>query len=194
MICTRTNGITINSSERPNMPCGNSRLSQPRWRISKLSGAGATGGSAGSAGSATTPPSLGLEDIAGAAHGLQVTRITWIALDLAAQPGHLHVDIADVAAERCGLRQLLPRHRLAGPLCQDREEPGLGRRQMHVVAAARQLAATPVEAKSAETDRAFGAVGGRPPLQDVADAQHQFARLERLCQVVVGAPFEAVDP
>src|SRR5438128_3755987 len=114
MICTRTNGITISSSERPNMLCGNSRLSQPRWRISKLSDAGAAGSSAGAAGSATAAPSLGLEDIAGAAHGLQVTGITRVALDLAAQPGHLHVDIADGAAARRRLRQLLARHRLAG--------------------------------------------------------------------------------
>src|SRR5439155_20331384 len=187
MICTRTSGITISSSERPNMLCGSSRLSQPRWRISKPSDAGAAVSSAGSAGSATTAPLLGLEDIAGAAHGLQVAWIARIALDLAAQPGHLHVDIADIAAERRRLRQLLARHRLAGPLRQDRQKAGLGCGQMHAVATARQLAAAPVEAKSAEADRLFGAVGGRPPLQDVADAQHQFARLERLGQVVVGA-------
>src|SRR5207247_5490562 len=127
MICTSTSGITISSSERPNMLCGSSRLSQPRWRISKPSNAGAAASSAGSAGSATTAPSLGLEDIAGAAHGLQVARIARVALDLAAQPGHLHVDIADVAAERRRLRQLLARYRLAGPRCQSREQSGLGR-------------------------------------------------------------------
>src|SRR5260370_20400539 len=164
---TRTSGITSNSGERPNMLWGNSRLSQPRWRISRLSGAGPAESSTGSAGSAIAALSLGLEDITGAARGLQVARIARIAFDLAAQPGHLHVDIADIAAERRRLRQLLARHRLAGPLCQDREEPGLRCRQMHAVAAARQLAAAPAAADSAEADPAVGALRGPPPLPDV---------------------------
>ncbi len=42
---------------------------------------------------------LGLERIAGAPHGLQVAGIARVGLDLAAQPRHLHIDIADVAAE-----------------------------------------------------------------------------------------------
>src|SRR5260370_38613439 len=103
---TRTSGITSNSGERPNMLWGNSRLSQPRWRISRLSGAGAAGSSTGSTGSATAALSLGLEDIAGAAHGLQVARLARIAFGLAAQPGHLHVDLADIAAEPRPLRHL----------------------------------------------------------------------------------------
>src|SRR5258708_28837982 len=154
MIWTRTSGITINNSERPNMLWGNSRLSQPRWRISRLSGAGAAGSSTGSAGSATAALSLGLEDIAGAAHGLQVARITRIAFDLAAQPGHLHVDIADIAAERRRLRQLLARHGLTGLLRQARQQAGLGRGQMHRIAAAEQFGAREVEAKNPEPDLA----------------------------------------
>src|SRR6266542_478048 len=146
MIWTRTSGITISSSERPNMPCGSSRFSQPRWRISKPSDAGAAASSAGSAGSTTMPASLGLEDIAGAADGLQVARITRVAFDLAAQPGHLHVDIADIAAERRRLRQFFARHRLAGPRRQSREQSGLSRGQMHVLVAAQQLAALLIEA------------------------------------------------
>ena len=38
-----------------------------------------------------------------------------------------------------------------------------------------------------------GFVGGRAALQDVVDAQQQFARLERLGQIVVGAGFQAGD-
>src|SRR5260370_42440200 len=153
MICTSTSGITISNSERPNMLCGNSRLSQLRRRISKLSGAESAGGSTGSAGSATAALSLGFEDIAGAAHGLQVARIARIALDLAAQPGHLHVDIADVAAERGRLRQFLARHRLPGPPPQDRQGAGPGRRHTPAPAPAKQLAAARVEAGSAAADR-----------------------------------------
>src|SRR2546430_15915337 len=106
------------------MVCGNSRLTQPRWRISKAS---ATGPPPNSRGPAVSPRgsagnvalvSLGLEDITGATHGLQITGIARIVLDLAAQPRHLHIDIADVAAEGRRLRQLLARHGLAGLLRQ----------------------------------------------------------------------------
>src|SRR5260370_35311870 len=46
----------------------------------------------------SVPASLRFEGITGASHGLQITRVARIGLDLAAQPGHLHVDVADVAA------------------------------------------------------------------------------------------------
>src|ERR1700730_7599676 len=97
------------------MLCGNSRLTQPRWRISKASAAGPAIGSRGAAGSAVML-SLGPEDIFGAAHGLQIGGIAWIEPDLATQARHLHVYIADVAAERRHFRQLLARDGLAGLL------------------------------------------------------------------------------
>src|SRR5437763_5617517 len=133
------------------MVCGNSRLTQPRWRISKAS---ATGPPPNSRGSAVSPrdsagnaaaPSLGFEDITGATHGLQIAGIARIVLDLAAQPRHLHIDIADVAAERRRLRQLLARHRLAGLLRQARQETGLGRGQVRRIAAAEQLGARKIK-------------------------------------------------
>src|SRR2546423_1411920 len=111
MICTSTSGITISSSERPNIVCGSSRFNRLRWRMSTSAGASPGGSSPNGAiwGALRGPlwatiaagaaASLGLERIAGAAHGLQVARIARVGFDLAAQPGHLHIDIADVAAE-----------------------------------------------------------------------------------------------
>src|SRR6266496_5012361 len=100
MICTKTSGITISSSERPNIVCGSSRLIRLRWRMSRSAGASAGGLRLnGSNAAVIAVASLGLEGIAGPPHGLQVAGIARVGLDLAAQPGHLHIDIADVAAE-----------------------------------------------------------------------------------------------
>src|ERR1700736_3156914 len=137
------------------MLCGNSRLTQPRWRISKASATGPAIGSRGSAGSSVML-SLGLEDISGAAHGLQIAGIAWIELDLATQARHLHVDIADIAAERRGLRQLLARHGLSGLLRQDRQKAGLSRGQVHGIAATEQFGARQVEPERPEPDLAHG--------------------------------------
>src|SRR5262249_39780564 len=57
--------------------------------------------------------SIRLEDIAGAAHGLEGAREFWIALALAPEPRHLDIDGARVAAEARLFRQHLARHRLA---------------------------------------------------------------------------------
>src|SRR5438045_9452239 len=91
--------MTISSSERPKVVCGKSRFIQPRWRISKPSAAAGEVSARGSAGNAGRL-SLGLEDITGAANGLQIARIARIALEFAPQPRHLHIDITDVAADR----------------------------------------------------------------------------------------------
>src|SRR5712691_10905560 len=191
MIWTSTSGITISSSERPNIVCGSIRLIQLRWRTASASAARA--GAAISAGicAAGAANSLGLERIASAADGLQIARVARIGFDLAAQPGHLHIDIADVAAELRRFRQVLARDRLAGPRCEARQQPRLGSRQAHDLAGAEQLAAGEIEAKSAKAKGARHLVGDPAALEDVADSQHQFARLERLCQIVVGALFEA---
>src|SRR5580765_4074342 len=148
MIWTSTSGITINRSERPNIVCGSSRLIGLRWRMSRASGAksggslrmlstfagGAISAAALAAGAPASPgpasltrmASLGLERIAGAPHGLQVTGITRVGLDLAAQPGHLYIDVADVAAQWRRLRQILARYRLSGPCRKAGQEPRLG--------------------------------------------------------------------
>src|SRR5438477_8872812 len=159
MICTSTSGITINSSERPNIVCGSSRFNQLRWRMSRSAGAspggsapngaiwGALWGALWATIAAGAAASLRLERIAGAAHGLQVARIARVRFDLAAQPGHLHIDIADVAAELRRLRQVLARYRLAGARREARQQPRLGGGQVHDLAAAKQLAAGEIEAK-----------------------------------------------
>src|ERR1700731_4658896 len=120
------------------MLCGSSRLIQPRWRISKASAAGPAISSRGWAGSAGML-SLRLEDITGAAHGLQGAGIAGIELDLATQARHLHVDIADIAAERRGLRQLLARHGLSGLLRQDHRRAGLRGGEVHGIAPTEQF-------------------------------------------------------
>src|SRR6266851_707567 len=194
MICTSTSGITIKSSERPNIVCGSSRLIRLRWRMSRSAGASPGASPPNGAIGASAAASLGLERIAGAPHGLQVAGIARIELDLAAQPRHLHIDIADVAAELRRLRQILARYRLAGARREAGEEPRFGGGQVDDLAAAKQLAAVEVEAKSAEADRARRLVRDRAALDDVADPQDQLARFERFGQEVVGAPFEPVDP
>src|SRR5579864_5974973 len=103
MSCNSTSGITINSSERPNIVCGNSRLIRLRWRMSSSAGGSPIIGTGADAVAAAL---LGLERIAGAPHGLQVAGIARVGFDLAAQPGHLYVDIAHVAAELRRLRQI----------------------------------------------------------------------------------------
>src|SRR5690348_11958837 len=121
MIWTSTSGITINSSERPNIVCGSNRLIQPRGRMSKSSAA-SDGGDNKAPDGAGAAASIRLERIAGAAHGLQIARETRVAFDLAAQSRHLHVDGADIAAELAGLRQFFPRYRLARVLREAAQE------------------------------------------------------------------------
>src|SRR5438067_12110088 len=159
MIWTSTSGTTISSSERPNIVCGNSRLIQLRWRISRFSGAqpaasGMISGAAGLVASATATVIVSLEPkgITGAAHRLQIAWVARVGLDLAAQPGHLHVDIADIAAELHRLRQVLARHRLPGPGRQTGQQPCFAGGEMHDIVAAKQLTADDVEAKQAKAD------------------------------------------
>src|SRR5579872_2217812 len=121
MICTSTSGITISSSERPNIVRGASRLSQPLRR--RPAGAVPLATSPAST-SAAAAASVGLERIAGAANRMEIAWEARVVLDLPAQPHHLHVDVAHIAAEMGRLRQLLARDRLAGALCQAAEEAG----------------------------------------------------------------------
>ena len=100
-------------SDRPNRVRGSRRLCQRR-------------SSAELRACATEPPasrvaepgaSIGLEDIADAPHRLQIAREFGISLDLAAEPRHLHVDGAHVAAELRLLGEpLTPTMAVAGAL------------------------------------------------------------------------------
>src|SRR5918998_1320135 len=102
--------MMISSNERPNIDCGSSRFSQFCGR--NLSASGAVISPAAPTGSPEAG-SLGLEGIAGAAHGLEIAGIARVGLDLAPQTGHLHIDITNTAAERGRLRQILARDRRA---------------------------------------------------------------------------------
>src|SRR5207244_4308668 len=197
MICTSASGITISSSERPNIVCGSIRFIQLRCRTTTASAATSGGGAIRGAvaavmSAAMTLASLGLEGIASAADGLQVARVARVGFDLAAQPRHLYVDIADVAAELRRLRQVLARHRLPGTRRKARQQSSLGGGEAHDLAAAEQLAARRIEAEGAKAQRRRGIVGGAAAGEDVADAQDKLARLEWLRQIIVGALFEAV--
>ena len=64
---------------------------------------------------------------------------------------------------------------------------------MHQLLAAEQLAAHEVVTEGAEPDAAVGGIGHGAALQDVADAQHQFARLERFREIIGGAGLQPVD-
>src|ERR1043166_303030 len=88
-------GVTMISSERPNSVRGSSRLYQRGSCTARRASA------IGSAPSRPAVPgaSIGLEDIADAPDGLQITREFRIAFYLAPEPRHLHVDRAHVAAE-----------------------------------------------------------------------------------------------
>src|SRR5215472_2699116 len=177
--------MTTISSERPNIVRGSTRLIQRRGRISNsVWGSGSAESTAGpnsrSVAAVIRTPSVRLEGIAGAAHRLQVTREARIALDLAAQPRHLDIDVAHVAAELGRARQLFARYRLASPLGERGEQPRFGRCQMHGVTATEELTAIDIEAAAPQADFARSGVRRRPALQDVADTKNQLARLERL--------------
>src|SRR5580704_10339523 len=101
--------MTISSRERPNIVFGSIRLIQCRWRISRVS---SRVGRMSNDRLLIAASSVRTQRIAGAAHRLQVAWIARIGLDLAAQPVHLHVDVADIAAELRRLRQFLARYGL----------------------------------------------------------------------------------
>src|SRR5260221_3700119 len=188
MSCDSTSGRMMMMSERPYSERGNSRLNQRRWPSRRAPARPARGSRARPA------SSIRLEDIACSPHGLQIAREFRIALDLAAQPRHLHVDRAHIAAELRLLGQRLARYRLAGAPRQCHEERGLAGRQMDGIAAAVELAARQVETAGAEAELGLRQARLRHALQDIADAQHQLARLERLGEVVLGPALEPVGP
>ena len=67
---------------------------------------------------------------------------------------------------------------------------------MHRLFAAIERVAPQIEAQAAEMqlfDNGGSGGGRRDALQDVADAQHQLARLEGLGQIIVGAALQPVD-
>src|SRR5215813_8190275 len=189
MICTRMSGVTMMRMERPKRLRGSARLTKLRW---SLPGSPAPRDAAVSRPLPASSSSIRLEDITGASDRLEIARELDVLLDLAAQPRHLHVDGADIAAELRLLGKRLARDGGAGALDENAEQRRLGGGEMHQLGAAGELAAVEIEAEGAEADVAHDlACRRRHALQDVADAQHQLARLERLGEIVVGAALEA---
>src|SRR5712671_7654038 len=192
----RMSGVTMMSSERPNRLRGSARLIRLRRPAAGRSpieaGVAALGMGPARVG-ATRSPSIGLEDIACASNRLDVAGEFGIALDLAPQPRHLHVDGAHVAAELRLVGERLARHWLAGPAHQRRQQRRLGRGEMGRLLAAEQLGALEIEAKSAEAALAADFRRSRHTLKNITDAQDKLARLERLGQIIVGAVLEPSD-
>src|SRR5437763_8432539 len=99
MTCTRMSGITMMRSERPKRLRGNARLTRLRWSSAGCPARAAAPPAAGGGAGRARLWSIGLEDIAGAADGLEVARELRVLLDLAPEPRHLDVDGAHIAAE-----------------------------------------------------------------------------------------------
>src|SRR5262249_53270577 len=123
----RTSGVTMISRARPNRLRGRTRLYQrvscTAWRASAAPPAPRL--------TAVPGASIRLEDIADACHRREVARDFRIALDLAAEPRHLHVDRPDVTAELRLLREPLAADGRAGPLGERTQERRLGGGQVH---------------------------------------------------------------
>ena len=105
----------------------------------------------------------------------------------------LHVDRALVDGAAAGERRA--RHGLARAGRKDAQHLALAVGQVNDLVAQAQFAALKMKDVGPERDllqrlhrRRRGA------LQNIADAQHQFARFERLCDIVVGADLQALDP
>src|SRR5437764_11256608 len=188
MTCTKMSGVTMISSERPNRVRGSSRLCQ---RGSCTARRASVSGSAPRR-RAPSEASIGLEDIADAPNSLQIAREFRVALDLASEPRHLHVDRAHIPAELRLLGEPLAANGRAGAPGERPEERRLGRGQVHGFIAAPELRTLEVEAEPAEPRLTRARAIDRGAREDIADAQHQFARLERLHQIVIGALLEAV--
>src|SRR5882724_5216125 len=142
------------------------------------------------------------EDITHAPHRLDVARLGWIGFDHFAQTRDLHVEAAverlELAAAR-QLRELVARQRLARVTHQCLQHRKLAGGQRDLFAILGQAAQRQVEFERAESDdhrvlgRCARRLHGGPASQHGMDAGQQFARIERLGQVVVGTDFQADD-
>src|SRR6516225_5452983 len=138
--------------------------------------------------------SFRIQNVAFAAHCLQIDRIGWILLDLAPEPVDLHVDGALTAILAIVLGKLVPRDSHAGALGEVAQELAFALSEADGFAAAFQLAAADVKHESAHAHLA-GSGRAAAAAKHVAHAQEKLARLERLGQIVVDAglqPFNAL--
>src|SRR5579864_4010873 len=135
-------GVTMIRSERPNRLRGSRRLCQRGSSTARRAVVWL-------APSLPTAPgaSIGLEDITDASHRLEVAREFRIALDLAPQSGHLHVDRAHVAAELRLLGEPLAADGSARPSRERCQQRRLRGGQVHRLLAPPELRALHVESE-----------------------------------------------
>src|SRR5215207_5075372 len=142
--------------------------------------------------------------IAGAANRADDARMGRIGLDLPPDAGDAHVDGAVEGVGVAGVREVeepLARQHPPRMVDEGLEEVELRGRQRVVDAfVVLQHAGLDVEPLRPEANLLPGGPGGAGgrrglarPADDGADARHELAQLGRLCQIVVGAEFEADD-
>src|SRR5436309_2469676 len=150
------------------------------WSSSEKNGFGPGEGMSPRGRKSTTSPSRSC------AIRLQEQRIGGIALDLAPQAVDLHVDRALVHRAAAGQRRA--RHGFAGSDRQNAQHFALAVGQVNDLLALAQFAAIEMKYVRAERDLLQRLHRRRrAALEDIADPQDQFARLEWFCDIVVGA-------
>src|SRR5216683_2703929 len=135
----------------------------------------------------------GDQAIADAAYRLQEQRIGGVAFDLAPEPVDLHVHRALVDGAVAGQRTA--RHGVARYRGENAQHLAFAVGEMNGVLALTQFASVEMIDVGSERDllqrlhrRRRGA------LENITDSQDQFARLERLGDIIVGADLQALDP
>src|SRR4051794_10603663 len=139
---------------------------------------------------------LGREAVADARVGQDDLRARRIVLELAADVGDVDpqvVRLLAVARTPDLAQQRAVGEELAAVDGEHAQEVELDRREVHVLAVARDPARGEVDRDRAGPDDRIGAVGGIAPAQHGADAGRELVGAERLRHVVVGAGVERAD-
>src|SRR5665213_1489969 len=130
-------------------------------------------------------PSLGIENVALAAHRLQIDGIGGVVLDLAPEPVDLHVDGA-LAAIVAVLGELVAGDGHGGALGEIAEELPLALGEANRLAVALELAAADVEDEIAHAHLAGGGRIGSAA-KHVADPEQQLSGIEGFGEIIVDA-------
>src|ERR1700677_2153485 len=125
---------------------------------------------------------------------LQVERVGRVALDLAAQSVHLHVDGSFLRA-RSRRRERLTGDAHPGSRAQQTENFSFALGEPDDFLAVPQLATFKIEDERSKAKHGFFGAGGAGSgaAQDRGDAEQQFPRFIRFAKVVVDAGLEAAD-